>query len=121
MRVRERETLEKRLERKTKLKEQRQSASKIHTDKDRERERREERERNRQINRFQTCPPHFLCIRRFDPEGDSHLMLICKHQCRSDISRINGWFRGVGLQGAVYGVGCMFKRGRISAAPVTVV
>ena len=25
-------------------------------------------------SRFQTCPPHFY-NRRFDPEGDSHLML----------------------------------------------
>ena len=40
--------------------------------------------------------------------------IICGHRCRSDISRINGGFRGVGFQGMGYDVGSKFARGGTS-------
>ena len=65
------------------------------------------------------CLPH-LYIRRFDPEGDSNLMLYM-NQCRLDISRSTGGFKGVGFPGAGYDVGSKFARGWISVVAVTVV
>ena len=45
--------------------------------------------------------------------------LICRHRCRSQISRINGGFRGAGLQVAGYDVGLRSARGGIRTAPDT--
>ena len=59
--------------------------------------------------------------------GDSTLRaihtwcFICGHWFHSDVSKINGGLRGVGLQGTEYNVGSKFARGGISAAAVTLV
>ena len=49
------------------------------------------------------------------------MLFICGHWCHLDLSRVNGGFRGVGMQGVGYDMGSKFARGGISVAAVTVV